>query len=267
MSLYIPTFDLEVLEGRNFSKEFGTNDSAVIINENAIHYLGYKSGKNALNRKLRLNGKNRPIVGVINNYNQLSLKTATIPLLFLYQPVNNNRFFSIKINSDNPLIIIDKLNEKWQDFFPENPFDYFVLDKFYNKQYKNDVKTGNAAGIFAILAIIIASLGLFALAALNMIQKTKEIGIRKVLGASVSNISLLLSKEYLKLIIWSNIIAAPISYYILDKWLENFAFRVSVGWIAFAYSAIIIILIAFISISYQLIKTTKVNPVDTLKYE
>ena len=264
---YIPTFDLEVIAGRNFSKEYGTDDSAVIINENAIHYLGFESAKDALNCKLRLNGKNRPIVGVINNYNQLSLKTATIPLLFLYQPVNNNRFFSIKINSDNPHASIDQLRDKWQEFFPGNPFDYFILDKFYNKQYKNDVKTANAAGIFAILAIIIACLGLFALAALSMLQRTKEIGIRKVLGAGVSNISLILSMEYLKLIILSILIAAPISYFILEKWLENFAYRINIGWEAFVLSAVIITVIAFISISYQLIRTTKVNPIDTLKYE
>ena len=264
---YIPTFDLEVIAGRNFSKEYGTDDSAVIINENAIHYLGFENAKDALNCKLRLNGKNRPIVGVINNYNQLSLKTATIPLLFLYQPVNNNRFFSIKINSDNPHASIDQLRDKWQEFFPGNPFDYFILDKFYNKQYKNDVKTANAAGIFAILAIIIACLGLFALAALSMLQRTKEIGIRKVLGAGVSNISLILSMEYLKLIILSILIAAPISYFILEKWLENFAYRINIGWEAFVLSAVIITVIAFISISYQLIRTTKVNPIDTLKYE
>ena len=264
---YIPTFDLEVIAGRNFSKEYGTDDSAVIINENAIHYLGFENAKDALNCKLRLNGKNRPIVGVINNYNQLSLKTATIPLLFLYQPVNNNRFFSIKINSDNPHASIDQLRDKWQEFFSGNPFDYFILDKFYNKQYKNDVKTANAAGIFAILAIIIACLGLFALAALSMLQRTKEIGIRKVLGAGVSNISLILSMEYLKLIILSILIAAPISYFILEKWLENFAYRINIGWEAFVLSAVIITVIAFISISYQLIRTTKVNPIDTLKYE
>ncbi len=159
------------------------------------------------------------------------------------------------------------MNEKWQEFFPGNPFDYFILDEFYNKQYKNDVITCNAAGVFAILAIIIASLGLFALAALNMLQKTKEIGIRKVLGAGVGNISFLLSMEYLKLIILSNIIAAPISYLVLDRWLENFAYRISIEWTAFVFSVIIITVIAFISISYQLIKTTKINPVDTLKYE
>ena len=264
---YIPTFDLDVLAGRNFSRNFGTDDSAVIINENAVAYIGFKSPEDAINKKVRLSGKNRPIVGVINNYNQLSLKTATIPLIFLYQPSNNNRFFSVKINTENPQQIINQVEEKWQDFFTGNPFDYFILDEFYNKQYNNDARTGNAAGIFAILAIIIAGLGLFALAALSMLQKTKEIGIRKVLGAQVSSISMLLSKEYLKLILWSNIIAAPISYLLLDKWLENFAYRINIGWESFVLSAIIITIIAFIAIGFQLIKTSRVNPVDTLKYE
>ncbi len=264
---YIPTFNLEILAGRNFLENYGADDSAVIINENAISYLGFKGVEEAVNRKVRINGKNRPIVGVINNYNQLSLKTATIPLIYLYQPYNNNEFFSVKINSEDLQTSIQQIETKWEGFFKGNPFEYFILDEFFNRQYKNDVRTGNAAGIFAILAIIIASLGLFALAALSMIQKTKEIGIRKVLGAKVSNISILLSKEYLKLILWSNIIAAPISYYILDRWLENFAYRINVGWFSFVFSAIIITIIAFIAISFQLVKTTKVNPVDTLKYE
>jgi putative ABC transport system permease protein len=264
---YIPSYDLEIIAGRNFMKDYSQDDSAVIINSNAIPYLGFKNAEEAINRKVRLSGKNRPIVGVINNYNQLSLKTATIPLVFLYQPTNNNRFYSIKINSDNPQQIINQLNDKWQDFFAGNPFDYFILDEFYNRQYGNEVRAGNAAGIFAVLAIIIASLGLFALAALSMLQRTKEIGIRKVLGAKVSSISILLSMEYIKLIIWSNIIAAPISYFLLDKWLENFAYRVDIGWKSFVLSALIITIIAFVAISFQLIKTTKVNPVDTLKYE
>ncbi len=264
---YIPTFDLELLAGRNFLKDFGSDDSAVIINQNAVPYLGFKNAEEAIGRKVRISGKNRPIVGVINNYNQLSLKTATIPLIFLYLPSNNNQFFSIKIKTDNPQQMIGQLQEKWETFFTGNPFDYFILDEFYNRQYSNDERTGNAAGIFAILAIIIASLGLFALAALSMVQRTKEIGIRKVLGAKVSSISTLLSMEYLKLIIWSNIIAAPISYFLLDKWLENFAYRVNLGWESFVLSAMLITVIAFIAISFQLIKTTRVNPVDTLKYE
>nr|NQU92778.1 ABC transporter permease [Bacteroidota bacterium] len=264
---YIPAFDLDIIAGRNFSKDFSADDSAVIINENAIAYLGFKDAEEAVNRKVRLSGKNRTIVGVINNYNQLSLKTATIPLIFLYQPVDNNRFLSVKINSRNPQESIQQLHNKWDDFFPGNPFDYFILDEFYNKQYRNDEITGNAAGIFAILAIIIASLGLFALASLNMLQKTREIGIRKVMGAKVSSISILLSKEYVKLILWSNIIAAPVSYFLLDKWLENFAYRIQIGWESFVLSAIIIAIIAFLAIGFKLIKTTRVNPVDTLKYE
>jgi putative ABC transport system permease protein len=264
---YIPTFDLEIIAGRNFSEKVSTDDSAVIINQNALAYLGFKDADEAVNRKVRLSGKNRTIVGVINNYNQLSLKTATIPLVFLHQPVNNNRFLSVKINSSNPQESIEQLRVKWDGFFPGNPFDYFILDEFYNKQYKNDEITGNAAGIFAILAIIIASLGLFALASLNMLQKTKEIGIRKVLGAKVLSISILLSKEYIILILISNIVAAPISYFLLDKWLENFAYRIHVGWESFVLSAFIISLVAFLAIVFKLIKTTKVNPIDTLKYE
>lgn len=263
---YVPMFNLKVVAGRNFSHEFKTEEDAVIINESAVDLLGFTSNEEAINRKVMLHGKERTIVGVINNYNQMSLKTATIPLIYRYF-ADHNEFFALKLNTIDIHESIDLINNKWNEFFSENPFDYFFLDEFYNQQYKNDAKIGNAAGIFAFLAVVIASLGLFALAALNTLQRTKEIGIRKVLGAKVSTISTLLSKDFLTLIIWAIIITAPISYFILDKWLNNFAYRIDVGWKAFILSALAVIIIAFLAISSQIIKSVRVNPVETLKYE
>lgn len=221
---YIPAFDIELLAGRNFSPEFGTENLAVIINAKCVSFLGYDSPEAAIGQKVRQDGEGRHIVGVIADYHQMSLKQEPIPLLYRYLPANQN-FFAMKISPDRVDQAIDELKSKFDEFFPGNPFDYFFLDVFYDRQYRIEKQIFVAVGVFSLVAIIIAALGLFGLSSYTTLQRTKEIGIRKVNGASVNRILILLSKEFVELILLAILIASPLTWWNINKWLENYPYQ------------------------------------------
>jgi putative ABC transport system permease protein len=262
---FIPSFEIKLLAGRNFSKSLPTDFSAVILNKAAIIRLGYPDAQTAINQNLFYRRKKRPIIGVLDNYNQYSLRSTPIPLLFLLSEPRG--FISIKIEAKNPSYLVGLLKDKWKQNVPGVPFDYFFLDEYFNRHYKNDQRFGLIFAIFSILTISIACLGLFALASHNTILKTKEIGVRKIVGASIANILFFLAKDFLRLVWVATLLAIPLAYLQMNNWLQNFAYRIPVNWWYFAISFLIVTIAVIATIAYQTFKAAISKPVDTLRYE
>ncbi|MEE9502699.1 MAG: FtsX-like permease family protein, partial [Candidatus Aminicenantaceae bacterium] len=264
---FIEMYDLKLLAGRNFSREFRTDSSGIILNDTARKLLGWESPESAINQKFIYQTKNPfTVVGVVADYHQESLKQNFEPLVFLYRPSNNGHY-SVKIKTDNPMGIIAAVKELWDKFYPGNPCDYFFLDDHYNRQYGSDWQFLKMFGLFSLLAIFVACLGLLGLSLFNTVQRTKEIGIRKVLGASLSNIIFMLTKDFFKLIILANLIALPLFYFYLNKWLGKYPFRIGIGWWFFTAPLVLIAGITLLVISYHSLKAATSNPVEALRYE
>lgn len=264
---FIEMYDLKLLAGRNFSKEFSTDSSGIILNDTARRLLGWKSTESAINQKFIYQTKNPfTVVGVVADYHQESLKQNFEPLVFLYRP-SNNGFYSIKVKTDNPMGIVAVVKELWDKFYPENPYDYFFLDDYYNRQYGSDWQFLKMFGLFSLLAIFVACLGLLGLSLFNTVQRTKEIGIRKVLGASLSNIVFLLTKDFFKLILLANLISLPLFYFYLNTWLGKYPFRIGIGWWFFTAPLVMSAGIALLVISFHSLKAATSNPVEALRYE
>ncbi len=263
---YIPNYGIHLLAGRNFQKEFRTDTAAVILNLAGAQYLGFTNAEDAIGKKVTHAGIDKEVVGVLDNYNQMSLKDNVSPIIYFPQEINS-RFFSLKLQGGNATRAVEEVKNVWQRFFPGNPMDYFFLDSFFNRQYAKEDQFGSVFSIFSGLAIFISCLGLFGLSAFSALQRTKEIGIRKVLGASVPNILLLLSREYIWLIVISVVIGVPLTYWIMDNWLSNFAYRTNIGWVIFAMAAALVFVVALLTVSYQTLRSARANPSNTLRYE
>ena len=263
---FISAFDLKLVAGTNFTPGLKNNMAEAIVNRAAVKRYGYSNSEDIIGKKIMISRDTLQVAGVIENFNQMSLKTNIIPLAFPFIETSRG-FYSMKLSTSNVQSTIKQIKTKWEEIFPGNPFDFFFLDDKFDKQYHKDIQFGNVFGIFSGLAIFIACLGLFALASFSAIQRTKEIGVRKVLGASVNSIVSLLAKGFLKLVCLSIIISIPATYFIMNYWLRSFAYRVAIsGWI-FLLSAVIVTLIAVLAIAYHTIKTAVSNPVKALKYE
>ena len=268
---FIPTYGVNLKAGRNFSPAMSSDSNAVLLNEKAVTSLGFASAEAAVNEKIIYPEKGPlVVVGVIENFHQQGFKEEYEPILFFLKPSQN--YISLKINTgDQPLLgltsSIQKIKSSYEELFPGNPFDYFFLDDFFGKQYQADRQFGQVFTIFSALAILVACLGLSGLSSYTTIQRTKEIGIRKVMGASVQNIVTLLSKDYIKLIFIASLLALPIAYLLIQKWLENYAFRIDIGWWLLLVPVLVVLLIALLTVSFQTIKTALTNPVKSLRYE
>jgi putative ABC transport system permease protein len=205
-------------------------------------------------------------MGVVADYHHQGLQKQIDPMIFVLIP-NIRGFYSLKVNTTDLSRTIAGISKTWDKYFPADPVEYFFLDETFNQQYKSDKLFGKVFGVFAFLAILIACFGLLGLSAYNVLQRTKEIGIRKVLGASVQNILLLLSSSFLKLIIVALLIAIPIGWYVMDSWLQDFAYRIHIQWWVFVIAAVIAIMIALFTIGTQAIKAAITNPVKSLRTE
>jgi len=276
---YLKTLGIELSEGRNFSQEFGTDSSAIILNQTAVKQLGYQ---NPIGQRIytwvtggRLVDYN--IIGVVKDFHFESLRQDIGPLCFVpggsdaissaRSQYKSTELISFRINAAVLSTILKEAQVKWKNMSASLPFSYRFLDESFNEVYKAERRVGTIVLLFSALAIIVACLGLFGLAAFLAEQKTKEIGVRKVLGASVPSILLLLSKEFMKWIIIANIIAVPVAYYFMNKWLQDFAYRININWWLFILAGFIALIIAFLTISVQAIRAATANPVDSLKYE
>ena len=267
---YMNTLSMEMLSGRNFSKQYGSDSNAIIINESAAKFLGFD---NPVGKKLYTNDDvsgpaklvSFQIIGVVKNFHYESLKQTVGPLLFRLGDRTGATAF--KISTANVQDLVKNIKAKWKTMASGMTFSYQFLDDAFNDMYKEEQRTAKLGLTFAIIAILIACLGLFGLATYMAEQRIKEIGVRKVLGATVANITSMLSKDFLKLVLLSTIIAFPVAWWAMHKWLQDFAFRIDIGWWVFVLAALIAVLIALITVSSQAIKAALSNPVKSLRTE
>jgi len=264
---YLSTLGIQLLKGRNFSPGFTTDSSAVIINETAAGILGYADpiGKNIYVFDNAGKPFAYPIVGLVKNFNFETLHHEVGPLMFLLQ--RSTDLASFKVNTTGIASLIGEIRTKWTALAPGVPFSYRFLDDSFNEMYGSEQQVGKIAIIFSVLAILISCLGMFGLATFIAEQRTKEIGIRKVLGASVQGIAGLLSADFLKLVGIAFIIAAPFAWWIMNKWLQDFVYRVSFSWWIFLAAGSAAFLIALVTVSTQAVRAALANPVKSLKTE
>jgi putative ABC transport system permease protein len=264
---YIPTMGMEIIKGRNFSADYGSDSSAIIINETTAKLVGFKD---PINQKLYTSdgpgtAQVYTIIGVVKNFNYESLRKNVGPLCFR---LGNNRWASsYRVSTTDVAGLIKSVETTFKSMAPGMPFNYNFLDESFNDMYAQEQRAGKVAFTFSLLAVLIACLGLFGLAAYMAEQRTKEIGVRKVLGASVSSITTLLSKDFIKLVGIASLIAFPFAWWAMNKWLQDFAFRISISWWVFALAGFIALLIALITVSSQAIKAALNNPVKSLRTE
>lgn len=266
---YVPALGMEMVQGRNFSNQFPTDSTAIIINEAAARALG---NKDILNKKLyELDDIETKkivechVIGVVKNFHINSLREAVAPMAL--RLANDRGSIALRLNTADVDGVIAQVKNKWRTSAPGIPFDYSFMDESYSRIYKTEQQMGSIFISFTILAIIIACLGLFALVAYAAEQRIREIGIRKVLGATAMNIVKMLSADFLKLVLIAVIISFPISWLIMNQWLQGFAYRIGISWQVFAAAGILILLIALITVSFQSIKAALANPVKSLKTE
>jgi putative ABC transport system permease protein len=258
------------VKGRNFSKDFGTDTSAMIINETTAKFLGYENpiGKNIYTSFQDQNSHRLvtyTIIGVVKNFHFESLHQNIGPLCFRFGKPNWVTAF--KVNTGNIKELVGNIEHKWKVMAPGMPFSYQFLDDAFNNMYRVEQRTGKLGLSLAIIAILIACLGLFGLATYMAEQRIKEIGIRKVLGASVSNIVIMLSRDFIRLVLISAVFAIPLAWWAMNEWLQDFAFRINIGWWVFVAAGTIALLVALITISFQAIKAAIANPVKSLRAE
>lgn len=265
---FVPTLGMRMAAGRNF--EGGVrNEDQVIVNEETVKRLGYARAEDAISTKItfrtRGEAKFSTIIGVIQNFYQRSPKEKHIPMLFQYRETAD--FFSMRLNTTDMRQTVASVKETWDKVFPDTPFHYFFLDERFAQQYRADQQFGQIITSFSVLAVFIACLGLFGLSSYTILQRTKEIGIRKVLGASVAQIVRLLSKDFARIVMLAALLALPVAYYAMQLWLSNYAVRISLNIWVFVIPVVSILLIAFVTVSFQTIKTALSNPTDSLKNE
>jgi putative ABC transport system permease protein len=262
---FIPFFGLELLEGRAFSGDLPNEWRSVILNETGARQMGFTKWQDAISDQIYFWGDTFRIVGVVKDYRQESLKNDFQPLIFRYG--KGAGYYAARIDVADVRASMEKIEADWKQFFPGNPFDFFFLDDFYNKQYAADQQFGRAFGLFSGLAIFIASLGLFGLSSLTAIQRTKEIGVRKVLGASTGSILTLVTRDYLVLLIIAIAFAVPVAWLTMNSWLESFANRIDLAWWIFVLPSAGVVAIALFTVSIHTIKAARTNPAMSLRYE
>jgi putative ABC transport system permease protein len=262
---YVDLFGMEIVQGRNFSRDFPSDQAGVfLVNETAVTVAGWEA---PLGRELtHWSGQTGKIVGVLKDFHLLSLRSPIVPL-YVFLDTGTFSNLSIKIKIDDIPATIGHVEGIFKKFAPSYPFSYSFFDEVFERAYFTEQRMGRVFGAFAGLAIFIACLGLFGLSAFAAEQRTKEMGIRKVLGASESKIFLLLSREFIRWVLLANLIAWPIAYLAMNKWLQNFAYRIQIGIVAFLISGGTALSIAYLTVSYQSIRSARANPADSLRYE
>jgi putative ABC transport system permease protein len=266
---YIPTLGMQMATGRNFSKDMGTDSSAMILNEAAVKALGFylkdAVGKNVVQENSD-RGANFPyhVIGVVKDFNFQSLHEQISPLIMTLEPEGGIIF---KVRTADLAGLLGTMKKQWDAFNTNEPFTYSFLDDLYNKTYAGEQKISTILTIFALLTIIVASLGLFGLVTYAAERRIKEIGVRKVLGASVTQITGMLSAHFIKLVLLACLIAFPVSWWGTNKWLQSFAYRMTMHWWIFALAGLVAMVIALITLSFQAIKAALMNPVNSLRSE
>ena len=267
------TLGINIKHGRFYSEFYPSDSMGIVINEAAANIFGFSENdcEEAIGKKIEMiNSQNGSrdfytVIGVVRDFNFTGFHSEIEPLsILLYQ---NTGFLAVRTKPGNPNLVLSEIEKIWKDLVPWLQFDYNFLDERFARTYERETRLGTIFSIFTILAIIVGCLGLFGLAAYTAEQRTKEIGIRKVMGATTQSVVNMLNKEFTKLVVIAFIIVIPISWYFLNKWLEIFAFKTSIGIWPFLAGGILAILIAWLTVSYQSIKAAITNPVDSLRNE
>lgn len=264
---FISTYGVKTVAGRSFSRDYGMDTSSYIVNEAAVKAMGLASNDAAIGKNFLYGGQKGKIIGVINDFHFESLHQRIIPLVLLGPRDGRFNRMSVKVSGANMPAALAHIESIWKKFLPETPFTYTFLDERFEDLYRAEQRQGTLFTLFSCIAIVIACLGLFGLSAFAINQRIKEIGIRKVIGASVSSIVTLLSKDFLKLVAIASVIAFPIAWYAMNNWLEDFAYRSTIPWWLFAGAGVIAVIIALATISFQAIKAASANPVKSLRSE
>ncbi len=266
---FLSTYALQFVAGRNFSKQHGTDDNAIVLTERAMKQLGFSSPEQALNERIVVGQNEKEVIGVVKDYHHMSLRENYHAIIF-YPEWEHKEFYSLKLDehsSQNIAGILSDLEARWKAVYPFNPFEFAFLNESFQKQYSADVKFGKIFNMFAAIAIILACLGLFGLTSFITLKRTKEIGIRKVLGSTAIQITLLFLKDIGVLFLAAALLAVPIAYVSLTSWLNQFAFRIDLTWWIFVVPLLLVVCIALLSISFQIVKAATANPVTSLKCE
>jgi putative ABC transport system permease protein len=258
---YIPTLGMKLVEGRNFDEKLKSDSASIIINQALARAMGYKK---SVGERMG-NGRTYHVIGVVEDFHFDTMKGEIRPLCMVMGKGGN--IVSVKVKSKNMATALSSINKVWDKFMPHQPFRYTFLDESYARMYDDVDRMGRIFASFAGLAIIVACLGLFALSAFMVEQRSKEISIRLVMGASVRNVFRLLTQNFVKLVLISFLIAAPISWYMMDKWLEDYKYKITITWDVFMVSGVVSVMIALLTISYQSISAALANPATTLRSE
>ncbi len=265
---FINTYGVKIVAGRGFSRDFSTDSSSFLINEAAVKVLGFKTNEDAIGNDFGYGSRKGKLIGVFHDFHFESMHQKIVPLVLLV-PRNAGSYgnISIKISGSNIPAALAHIEKTWRKFLPETPYQYTFLDENFARLYQSEQRQKSIFTIFACIAIFIACLGLFGLSAFAISQRIKEIGIRKVLGADVSTIVTLLSKDFLKLVIIAAVIAFPVAWWAMNKWLQDFAYRINIPWWLFLLAGIMAALVALSTVSFQAIKAALANPVKSLRTE
>ncbi|MBO3697150.1 ABC transporter permease [Roseivirga sp. E12] len=262
---FVDLYQIEVLYGRNFSTDFADSTSVILSLSAAEHLLGSEDLEKWINQTIYYETAPYRLVGIVDDISQESLKANAKPHIYTYR--DRDKFYSIKVDASDVGATIERVQSAFNMSFASSHFDYFFLDAYFDRQYKADRLFGQIFSFFSLLAIVITSLGLFGLSLYNIGQRSREVSIRKVLGASVNSIFYLLTKEYILLMLLASIIAMPIGYYFVDQWLNAFASRTTLSWTLFLLPVLIVSVLTLLTVLYQVIKTVFANPADSLRYE
>lgn len=265
----IDALDIQLVAGRNFDRERAEDTTAFIMNMALVKLLGISDANAVINEYFQFGRDNEgdkvKIIGVIKDYNRSSLKSTVEPTLFSHEMVNSNTV--VRLSGNELTSQIGSIQNVWNQFYPDAPFNYAFLEERFDKLYKEDKKFGFLFGNFAILAVIVAILGLFGLASYLSLQRTKEIGVRKVLGATTTNIILLFFKDFIWLILIAVLIGIPLIYWSMNDWLNGYAYRINFPWWVILIAMVLVTLLAFITVSWQTFKVAALNPAQTIKHE
>ena len=275
---FFKTYGVELVAGRTLQYITDTVNPfnvkgrvGVVVNERVVKALGYKTSAAALNQDIVFSygpGEiSAKIVGVVRNYHQRSLKEAYDPMLYCYPSYDNWSYFSIRVSPDHLPQTLASISQAYTAIFPGNPCDYFFLNEYFDRQYQSDQRFGNVFGLFTMLAIFVACIGLLGLSSFMIRLRTKETGIRKVLGASVGSLVLLFSKDFIRLVGWATVIAVPVIYVGAARWLQNFAFHIGLEWYILVAPPALLLAVALAVVGIQSVKTALANPVESLKTE
>jgi putative ABC transport system permease protein len=269
---FLSTYKIELLKGRDFSEDFSTDvDKSIIINESAARELGWLDDPIGKDLEMytgldtRISGT---VIGMVKDFHFETLHKEIRPMILnAFSEFGGLGNISVRIKPENITGTIDFLRAKWREFEPDRPFEYYFLDERFDSQYRTEERMGSLFGYFTTLAILIGCLGLIGLASFTAEQRTKEIGIRKTFGATAASIVMLLSKEFTKWVIFASFVAWPVAYFIMNNWLQNFAYRIDLPFGSFLFAGIIALVIALLTVSYQAVKAAFINPVNALRHE